>query len=278
MTAFDNVLDQCLAVAAGEEVVLLADEGTDPDVVTGLSNGITQRDATPLIALMPSPGLPGAEPPGAVAAMMLHATATIELTSLFIGSSAARRAATDRGARYLAMPGVRLDTFRPGGPLAVVREELREVASVQFGRSAAERLFSPPVRLAGRPWFQRLTDGRTDLATLREERGLFHLTVAGARRLAPAFPLAVEADPALPLTGDLFVPGVRSADPAIRIGDSVVLLRGGALAAVGEAALPGPLMSELERGLAVRVRHREHRRTDMPMTEEGSPSEDGPVV
>jgi hypothetical protein len=37
-------------------------------------------------------------------------------------------------------------------------------------------------------------------------------------------------------------------------------------------------MSELERGLAVRVRHREHRPTDMPMTGEGSPSEDGPVV
>ena len=30
MTAFDNVLDQCLAVTGGEEVVLLADEGTDP--------------------------------------------------------------------------------------------------------------------------------------------------------------------------------------------------------------------------------------------------------
>ena len=57
--------------------------------------------------------------------MMRHAAAIIELTSLFIGSSAARRAATDRGARYLAMPGVRLDTFRAGGPLAVDFERLR---------------------------------------------------------------------------------------------------------------------------------------------------------
>ena len=167
----------------------------------------------------------------------------------------------------------------PGGPLSVVREELREVASVQFGRAAAERLFAPPVRLAGRPWFQRLTDGRTDLATLREERGLFHLTVAGGRRLAPAFPLAVEVDPTLPLTGDLFVPGVRSADPGIRAGDSVLLVRDGRLAAVGEAVLPGPLMTELERGLAVRVRHREHRTTDTPLSESESPSsDDGPVV
>ena len=170
------------------------------------------------------------------------------------------------------------ETPVPGGPLAVVREELREVASVQFGRSAADRLFAAPIRLAGRPWFQRLTDGRTDLATVREERGLFHLTVAGARRLGDAPPLAVEVDPALSLEGDLFSPGVRRADPGIRTGDSVVLLRGGALAGVGEAALPGPLMTELGHGLAVRVRHRAHPATDTPMTEEAPASDPGPVV
>jgi len=145
MTAFDNVLDQCLAVAAGEEIVLLADEGTDTDVVSGLSGGITERGAIPLVARMPSPRLPGAEPPGAVAAMMLHAAATIELTSLFIGSSAARRAATDQGARYLAMPGVRLDTFRAGGPLDVDFEQIRidaERVGAAWGRASQFRLTS----------------------------------------------------------------------------------------------------------------------------------------
>ena len=165
-----------------------------------------------------------------------------------------------------------------GGPLSVVREELRELASVQFGRAAAERLFVPPVRLAGRPWFQRVTDGSTDLATVREERGLFHLTVAGARRIGAPFPHAVEVDPGLSLSGDLFVPGVRSADPQIRAGDSVVLLRRGELAGVGEAEIAGPLMTELERGVAVRVRHRVHSPTDTPMIGEGSSSADGPVV
>lgn len=166
----------------------------------------------------------------------------------------------------------------PGGPLAVVREELHEVAAFQFGRPAADRLFTGPVRLAGRPWFQRLTDGRTDLGTLREGRGLFHLTVAGARRLVPDPPLWVSVDPTLALTGDLFVPGVRAADPEIRVGDSVILLRDGALAGVGEAALPGRLMVELRRGVAVRVRHREHAPTDTAITEERSPSAPGPVV
>jgi archaeosine synthase len=159
----------------------------------------------------------------------------------------------------------------PGGPLVVVREELEAVAAVQFGPDAARRLFATPVRLSGRPWFQRVTDGQNDLATWREERGLFQLTVAGARRLMPDPPLAVDVDPGVPLEGDLFVPGVRHADERIRVGDAVVLVKDGHLAAVGEAALPGRLMTELSRGLAVRVRHREHASTDSPMTEERSP-------
>lgn len=170
------------------------------------------------------------------------------------------------------------ETSVSGGPLTVVREELAALAAVQFGPDAARRLFAPPVRLSGRPWFQRVTDGASDLATWREERGLFYLTVAGARRLMPDPPLVVEVDREVTLEGDLFVPGVRRADEAIRVGDAVVLVREGRLAGVGEAALPGRLMTELSRGLAVRVRHREHAATDSPKTEEQSPSSAGPVV
>jgi leucyl aminopeptidase (aminopeptidase T) len=94
-------------------------------VVSRLLEAVAARDGIPLVAQMPAPHLPGAEPPGAVAAMMAEAAAIIELTSLFIGSSRARRDATGRGARYLAMPGVRLDTFRAGGPLEVDFEQLR---------------------------------------------------------------------------------------------------------------------------------------------------------
>jgi archaeosine synthase alpha-subunit len=155
----------------------------------------------------------------------------------------------------------------PGGPLAVVAEELRELASVQFGRAAAERLFARPLRLAGRPWFQRLRDGERDLASLREERGLFHLTVAGAARLGDAI-ARVDVEPALSLEGDLFAPGVLAASPEIRIGDAVGLFRDGRLAAVGEAALPGTLLGDLRRGLAVRVRHRQHEPADIAKTEE----------
>jgi archaeosine synthase alpha-subunit len=152
-------------------------------------------------------------------------------------------------------------------PLKVVAEELRELASVQYDRAAAERLFAPPLRLAGRPWFQRLTDGRNDLASVREERGLFHLTLAGADRLGETL-ARVEVDPALSLEGDVFAPGVRSADAAVRVGDSVGIVQDGRLSAVGEAALPGPLMGDLRRGLAVRLRHRRHEPADTAKTAE----------
>jgi archaeosine synthase len=143
------------------------------------------------------------------------------------------------------------------GPLAAVREGLRELAAVQFGRRAAAALFAEPVRLAGRPWFQRLTDGQgTDLATWQETRGLFQLTAAGGDRILPSGAYQVEVDARLALQGDLFAPGVVRADPSIRVGDAVCLVQDGRLLGVGEAELPGPLMASFARGRAVTVRHR----------------------
>jgi leucyl aminopeptidase (aminopeptidase T) len=143
---FGNVLDRCLAVRAGEQVLLLTDEGTDDGVVAGLVDGIAARGAVPVVTTMPVPDLPGAEPPGAVAAAMLQAGAVIELTSLFVGSSAARRAATAAGVRYLAMPGVRVDTFRDDGPLAVDFDAIRggaERVGAAWGEASAFRLTTP---------------------------------------------------------------------------------------------------------------------------------------
>jgi archaeosine synthase len=143
------------------------------------------------------------------------------------------------------------------GALRTVREEMRAIGRFQFGSEGAEALLKEPLRLHGRPWFQRLSDGSgTDLATWREQRGLFQLTVAGGERLGPVSGMAVEVADGVDLRGDLFSPGVLRADPGIRAGDAVVLFRHGELLGVGEAALPGRLMGSLGRGLAVAVRHR----------------------
>jgi leucyl aminopeptidase (aminopeptidase T) len=143
---FGSFLDQCLAVRQGEQVLLLTDEGTDPEVIGGLTEAISARDGIPLVARMPEPRLPGAEPPGAIAAMMLAAGAMIELTSLFIGSSQARQLATRQGGRYLAMPGVRLSTFRADGPLDVDFGQLRvdaERVGRAWGTARTFRLSTP---------------------------------------------------------------------------------------------------------------------------------------
>jgi leucyl aminopeptidase (aminopeptidase T) len=143
---FANVLDRCLAVRAAEQVVLLTDQGTDDEVVAGLIEGIERRGGVPVLTRIPTPPLPGSEPPPAVAAMMREAGAIIELTSLFIGSSAARRRATDAGARYLAMPGVTFDTFRDDGPLTVDFDAIRadaERIGDSWSRAGTYRLTTP---------------------------------------------------------------------------------------------------------------------------------------
>jgi archaeosine synthase len=143
------------------------------------------------------------------------------------------------------------------GPMSFVREELRAIGEFQFGSAASHALLVDPVRLHGRPWFQRLSDGSgTDLATWREERGLFQLTVAGGVRMGAVHGNAVEVADGVDLKGDLFSPGVVRADPGIREGDAVVLHRHGQVLGVGEAVLPGPLMAALGRGCAIKVRHR----------------------
>ena len=156
---FANVLDRCLALRPGEQVLLLTDAGTDGSVVEAFEAAVAQRGAVCIVSRMPVPELPGQEPPGTVAAAMRSAGAVIELTSLFIGSSLARREATAAGVRYLAMPGVRMETFRDDGPLAVdfdrIRDDAERVGAAWTG-AGSYRLTTPAGTdlrgsVAGRP-------------------------------------------------------------------------------------------------------------------------------
>lgn len=122
-----TVLDQCLGVSRSEEVVLLIDSESDPEVVEGLVRGLDERGCIPVVTRMPRYAVPGSEPPAAVARILEGAAAAVELTSTFIGSSRARQSATASGTRYLCMPGVIGDTFRLGGPLDVDFDDLRTV-------------------------------------------------------------------------------------------------------------------------------------------------------
>ncbi len=204
---------------------------TDGLVVTWLLESVEARDGVPIVARMPVPRLPGAEPPPAVAAMMREAGAVIELTSLFIGSSLARRSATERGVRYLAMPGVRMETFRPGGPLDVDFEQLR---------ADAERV--------GRAW-----------SSARE----FRLTTPGGTDLRGS----VEGRPGRVLHGMAREPGAYMAPPDIESGTapvegtaSGVVVIDGDLLFMGQGPLDDAVVLHVEDGRVVGIEGRERAR------------------
>lgn len=147
-----RVLDTCLGVRAGERVVLLVDPETDPLVRDALRAGLEARRAEPILHELPRYPVPGTEPPSATAEALLAADAAIELTSTFIGSSTARREATDAGRRYLAMPAVTADTFRLGGPYDVDFDGL--VSTTQALATAWEQATT----------YRIVTPGGTDLS------------------------------------------------------------------------------------------------------------------
>lgn len=142
LSAIGNVLDRCLGVRPGEEIVLLVDHQTAADVIVDLRRALDDRRCTTTVVEVPLAALPGQEVPRPAAQAILHSAATIELTSLFLGSNSARRAATAAGSRYLAMPGVRLSTFRPGGPLDVDFDDLRVGAEAVGALWTAARNFT----------------------------------------------------------------------------------------------------------------------------------------
>jgi len=93
------------------------------------------------------------------------------------------------------------------------------------------------------------------LATMVPQYGTLSFTLAGARRwvASDAPTKRVEIDAFVP-HGSVLAPGVVDADAEIRVGDEVVV-EGPKAFAVGRAAMSGPEMAGVTRGVAVEVRH-----------------------
>jgi len=107
----------CAGVREGERCLLVTDTAADAGVVEALGWTLGALGCDVAVVSGAPVELPGDEPPAAVAAAMAGADVIFELTSVFAGSSRARRAACARGARYLTVPGLTWTTLRPGGPL-----------------------------------------------------------------------------------------------------------------------------------------------------------------
>ena len=129
----------------------------------------------------------------------------------------------------------------------------------QFGPEAADILMDPDTYAIGKfPYFKlfRETGGsKIQLGMFTPERGGISLTLEGAQILADGgYPVIDIMD--FEMKGNLFAVGVIKADPSIHVGDEAIAVCDGKVRAVGVAAMCGQEMTDLKRGIAVKVRHK----------------------
>jgi archaeosine synthase len=133
-----------------------------------------------------------------------------------------------------------------------LKEAVRSFARFQFGRAGEFLLENAQIK--GRyPNLKILKDGE-QLGMLVGERGMISLTLEGAKILAAQNAYWVKIDDFVP-KGNIFAVGVLDADPEIRIGDDVVVIRNNDLVGVGVAQMNPEEMKQSKRGEAVHIRH-----------------------
>lgn len=140
--------------------------------------------------------------------------------------------------------------------------QMRCLLEFQFGREAASLLMDENTYAIGKfPYWKLFRENpenrkeKVQLGMMTPERGMVSLTLDGARILAEAGFHTVEIMD-FELKGNLFAVGVVSADPRIRIGDEAIIVCNGETRGVGVAMMCGREMTDLKRGIAVKVRHK----------------------
>jgi hypothetical protein len=108
----------CAGVREGESCLIITDSAADQEIVESFAVTLGALGAEVVLGSGPPVELPGDEPPAPLAGAMANADVIFELTSVFAGSSQARRDACARGGRYLTVPGLSWTTLRTGGPFA----------------------------------------------------------------------------------------------------------------------------------------------------------------
>jgi len=134
-------------------------------------------------------------------------------------------------------------------------ETIRSVLTFQFGEEIADVLMDDKTFGMGKFPYWKIMRDKVQLGMMTAERGMISLTLEGAELLAPTGHHVVEMTD-FELKGNLFAVGVVKADPDIRIGDEAIVTLNGKVKAVGVAMMSGREMTELKRGIAVRIRHK----------------------
>lgn len=204
----------CAGVRPDERCLLVTDTRADQTVVDAMSVVLRTLGAEVAVVCAESVELPGDEPPAAVIGAMSRPEIDVifELTSIFAGSSQARRDACERGARYITVPGLSWRTLRRGGPFSAD--------------------------------FARLGEYARRLGELFDEATEFHLVSTAGTDLRGSF----EGRVGRPLWGIVDKPGGYGAPPDVEVGAAPVegsaegtVVVDGALLFLSADQLPAPV-------------------------------------
>jgi leucyl aminopeptidase (aminopeptidase T) len=103
--AVSTVVRRCVAVKPGEEVLVIAD-GATREIGEALREEARAASADAILALMDERASHGTEPPRAIAVALRACDVFLAPTSKSLSHTAARKQASDAGARGATMPGV----------------------------------------------------------------------------------------------------------------------------------------------------------------------------
>ena len=106
--AVRTILDRCLAVRAGESVLVVSDPDS-AELGDALMEGARQTEADPVLAVLPPKPARGTEPPPPIAAALKAADVYIAPCLPSLSHTRARKAATEAGVRGATMPGADAD-------------------------------------------------------------------------------------------------------------------------------------------------------------------------
>jgi leucyl aminopeptidase (aminopeptidase T) len=107
-TAVDTIIQRCLAVRDGEDVLVVADEGTRR-IGEALREGAAKVGADAVLAIMDERATDGTDPPRPLAAAMSACDVFIAPTSRSLSHTPARKRASEAGVRGATLPGVTED-------------------------------------------------------------------------------------------------------------------------------------------------------------------------
>ena len=180
--AVTAVIRECLAVGEGEEVLVVSNPATQ-GIGDRLRAEAEKVGAEAMLAVMGERASHGEEPPPAIAAAMLACDVILAPTVQSLSHTAARRAATDAGARAATLPGVTEQMLARvmSADMAELRRRGHALADI-LTRGSEARITCPN----GSDLRLRL-DGRSGIPDAGElaERGAFGNLPCGEGFIAP---------------------------------------------------------------------------------------------